>query len=104
MMSRACAPAVDLASLPPPRQLAYASREDSPHLSVVPGGCCHRTDMTSQELAGHRDLSTTQRYMHVSPAAVENAIRLLDSTVPLALRGDGVRDRVENPVTKGGIW
>lgn len=32
-----------------------------------------------QELAGHRDLSTTQRYMHVSPAAVENAIRLLDS-------------------------
>jgi integrase len=32
-----------------------------------------------QELAGHQDLSTTQRYMHVSPAAVENAIRLLDS-------------------------
>jgi len=33
-----------------------------------------------QELAGHRDLSTNQRYMHVSPAAVENVIRLLDST------------------------
>jgi integrase len=33
-----------------------------------------------QELAGHRDLSTTQRYMHVSPSAVENAIRLLDSS------------------------
>jgi hypothetical protein len=32
-----------------------------------------------QELAGHQDLSTTQRYMHVSPAAVENAIRLLDA-------------------------
>lgn len=32
-----------------------------------------------QELAGHRDLATTQRYMHVSPAAVESAIRLLDS-------------------------
>ena len=31
-----------------------------------------------QELAGHVDLSTTQRYMHLSPAAIEGAIRLLD--------------------------
>jgi site-specific recombinase XerD len=31
-----------------------------------------------QNLAGHSDLSTTQRYMHLGPAAVEAAIRLLD--------------------------
>ena len=31
-----------------------------------------------QELAGHQDLVTTQRYMHLSPAAIESAIRLLD--------------------------
>ncbi len=30
-----------------------------------------------QELAGHKDLATTQRYMHLSPQAVESAIRML---------------------------
>jgi integrase len=37
-----------------------------------------------QELAGHSDLTTTQRYMHLSPAAVEGAIRLLDGQRPVA--------------------
>ena len=31
-----------------------------------------------QELVGHQDLSMTQRYMHLSPAALDAAIRLLD--------------------------
>jgi len=31
-----------------------------------------------QELAGHQDLGTTQRYTHLSPAALESAIQLLD--------------------------
>jgi site-specific recombinase XerD len=38
-----------------------------------------------QELAGHADLTMTQRYMHLSPAALDAAIRLLDDT-----RGEGV--------------
>jgi integrase len=33
-----------------------------------------------QELAGHEDLRTTQRYMHLSPAAIDSAIRLLDAS------------------------
>ena len=35
-----------------------------------------------QELAAHQDLITTQRYMHLSPAAIEGAIRLLDRQGP----------------------
>lgn len=43
-----------------------------------------------QELAGHQDLSTTQRYMHLSPAAIESAVRLLEQPLPDSLRGDAL--------------
>ena len=40
-----------------------------------------------QELAGHRDLGTTQKYMHLSPLAIKQAIRLLELPVPTDVRG-----------------
>jgi len=33
-------------------------------------------------LAGHSDLKTTQRYMHLSPAMKDSAIRLLEQPIP----------------------
>ena len=43
-----------------------------------------------QELAGHQDLTMTQRYMHLTPAALDAAIRLLESTGGGLGRGDVV--------------
>jgi site-specific recombinase XerC len=40
------------------------------------------------ELAGHQDLTTTQRYMHLSPAALDSAIQLLDAPGVRSKRGD----------------
>jgi hypothetical protein len=41
-----------------------------------------------QELAGHQDLGTTQRYMHLSPAALDGAIRLLETQDPASAHGE----------------
>jgi len=41
-----------------------------------------------QDLAGHQNLTTTERYMHLSPAAIDSAIRLLDATGVPPSRGN----------------
>lgn len=41
-----------------------------------------------QEFAGHQELTMTQRYMHLSPAALDDAIRLLDGLQNPIGRGD----------------
>jgi site-specific recombinase XerD len=41
-----------------------------------------------QELAGHADLTMTQRYMHLSPATLDAAIRLLDRPSGYQTSGD----------------
>jgi len=46
-----------------------------------------------QELVGHQDLTMTQRYSHLTPAALANAVRLLEP--PEAIHRDG--DIVETP-------
>ena len=44
-----------------------------------------------QELAGHKDLSMTQRYMHLSPAALDAAIRLLEEPAGPTQAGRGLQ-------------
>jgi hypothetical protein len=46
-----------------------------------------------QELAGHKDLSMTQRYMHLSLAALDAAIRLLERPAGPVQPGRVVQNR-----------
>jgi site-specific recombinase XerD len=43
---------------------------------------------TIQELAGHEDLKTTLRYMHLSPAALTSAIEVLEQPLPAFAWGE----------------
>jgi hypothetical protein len=57
-----------------------------------------------QELAGHADLTMTQRYMHLSPAALDSAIRLLEQPAGPARSGRNVGDTIDgsNDFGNGG--
>jgi integrase-like protein len=58
---------------------------DGGHPHILRHTFCSRLVMVGapakaiQELAGHQHLSTTQRYMHLSPAAKSAAIRMLET-------------------------
>jgi hypothetical protein len=56
-----------------------------------------------QELAGHEDLSTTQR-IHVSPSAIENAIRLLELSAVRGDSGETIPISLENVNRQRGKW
>jgi site-specific recombinase XerD len=50
-----------------------------------------------QELAGHADLTTTMRYMHLSPASLNQAIRLLEQRGPaLGISGAAKAEEKQN--------
>ena len=52
-----------------------------------------------QELAGHANLTTTMRYMHLSPGAKDAAIRLLDRRP--THDGGGELGETERPAVAG---
>ena len=62
------------------------------------------TAKSIQELAEHQHLSTTQGYMHLSPAARESAIRLLDAPLKRLETGDGRLGRTPAVGIPRGWW
>jgi len=56
-----------------------------------------------QELAGHTDLSMTQRYMHLSPAALDAAIRLLEQPAGPARSGRDAAAATDGPNDFGNV-
>ena len=56
-----------------------------------------------QELAGHADLTMTQRYMHLSPAALDSAIRLLEQPAGPPRSGRSVADATDGPKDFGNM-
>ena len=56
-----------------------------------------------QELAGHADLTMTQRYMHLSPAALDSAIRLFEQPAGPTRSGCDVVEATNGPKNFGNM-
>jgi Phage integrase family len=56
-----------------------------------------------QELAGHADLTMTQRYIHLSPAALDSAIRLLEQPAGPVRSGRNVAEATDGPKDFGNM-
>lgn len=57
-----------------------------------------------QELAGHVNLTTTQRYMHLSPAALDLAIRALEQPPLTSSENQQQRPVIQNPQILETFW
>jgi len=85
-----------LASLPKPAKQWHCLRHTfCSHLAMrgVPA-------RSIQELAGHKSLTTTMRYMHLTPQALENAISKLEEPAPWGPKSEGSTE--ENPKIHAG--
>jgi integrase len=54
-----------------------------------------------QELVGHQDMTMTQRYSHLSPAALNDTVRLLESRTPEFELVDTSETLQHKPATEG---
>jgi site-specific recombinase XerD len=88
------------------RRVARAARVPRDGVHVLRHTFCSHLAMRSaparaiQELAGHQDLSTTQRDMHLSPAALERAIPLLDQPFSVKNFGDIVETGLGRSISR----
>ena len=81
---------------------------DGVHTSCVHTFCSHvargRAPLhATPELVGHADLTMTQRYKHLSPAALDSAIGLLEQPAGPARSGRNAADATDGPKDSGNI-